>query len=124
VARKRTKAQYARLFDDPSTLFGKGTKVLLYPNGEPEIWIQNALGQGFRITANNGPAGFGVTVSQFAGSPVATLAAMCNSEPINADIDGIAAVSLTQYNSDEWSQQFKKWYQGESEYPGLKPVED
>ncbi len=118
--RRSTKAAYARLFDDPSALFGEGTQVTFYPNGEPEIWIQGPKGHGFRIKASSGRAGFGLSIDTFIGGPVTTLHAMANGEEVTEDVDRISGVSLTQYNGDEWSQAFKRWYAHEGEYPGDK----
>lgn len=116
---RRTKAQYARLFDDPSALFGPGTKVTLYPNGEPEIWIQSADGcKGYRIRCGGGgPAGFGVTVGGFALGPVTSFSGNTpDNQPTNGDVDNFG-LELCQYNRDERSQAYKRWYKGEGGYP-------
>jgi len=122
--RRRTKAAYARLFDDPYSLF-PGVKVTLFPNGEPEIWLDMGEGRGFRVTAANGPAAAGITVESLHGvvpTDVAGAGADYRPEPCN---DGLVRprIEVLQYRPDPWSQAFRAWVRGEAAYPGEKPEE-
>ena len=113
---RRTKARYSKLFDDPTTLF-PGCEVILFPNGEPEIWIRTThSGSGaVRIRANHGPAGLMVDVQRFALATV----------PLTVfEHDAGADVQIVQYHSDPWSQAFKAWAQKKGPYPGPKPPAD
>lgn len=111
----RTKQQYLELFDNPNYLFGQGTKVILFPNGVHEIWIQNLNGtKGFSISASEGPVGFAVTVKTFAGTPDATLLNTIAADYSSINVDGVRETSLVQYNIDEKSQAFKRWYMADS----------
>lgn len=124
MSRRRTKAAYLRLYDDPTSLFpvGKECKpvsVTLFPNGEGEIWIQGSGGKGFRITASEGPAGLGLRISQFVGAPPMTIMGNIPADfhVVDADYDAVPSlpdaseISITQYNRDERSQAFREAYQ-------------
>lgn len=112
----RTKTDYTRLFENPASLFGPGTRVALFPNGQPEIWITDTAGiKGVRITrAGNGPAGFGLEIASFAGTPDLTLCA--DNVPDGKPVDA-RWLSLCQYNHDERSQAFKAWYADSANKP-------
>lgn len=115
----RTKAAYAELHDDPSALFGPGTKTILFPNGEPVIWIKAADGiRGARITAGQGPAGFMVTVEPI--GPAADVFADSDAETVRSVS---RRVEVLQYHDDAWSQAFRLWTMGSGAYPGEKSTE-
>ncbi len=115
--KRRLQKSYVELFRDPSTLF-ETARVMLFPNGEPEIWIQGSGGKGFRIVAGEGPAGLSLQISTFIGSPPITISgnAAVTYDPIT-DIADARHVSLCQYNGDDRSMAFKEWYQGRAEHP-------
>lgn len=94
-----------------------GCKVRICPNMENEIWIQDERGHGFRITAGAGPAGLRVTVGRFVGGNPITIGGNEHSteEPFSGP--DMSQVSLCQYNQDERSQAFKRWYQDPENNP-------
>lgn len=110
---KRTKKQYTELYNNPEALF-TGVQTIMWPNGVPEIWFKNAQGYGFRVHVGNGPAGIGITVSRFVGTPGLSISG--NTVEDDAPFIGpdMQEISLTQYKPDEKSQQFKKWYQSDA----------
>lgn len=119
--KKRTKKAYLDLYDNPFALFGRdeetgrGAKVLLYPNGCREIWIQNANGsKSFSIVASEGPAGFSLTIKPAVGTPDATLLGAISPDYKPVNVDGLRDISICQYNSDYRSQLFKRWYMADS----------
>lgn len=117
---RRTKKQYQELFSDPSKLF-EGCNVVLWPNGTPEIWITSKTDGrfGVRLKASHGPAGFGITVTAI-GQKM-TIADDYGDAPAILGQES-REVALTQYHDDDWSQQFKAWYQGKADHPGQKPT--
>lgn len=71
---RRTKKSYAHLYDDPSALFGDGTEVILYPNGEPgTIWVKGPHGTGIEFRASAGPYGLSWRVHTFVGASPMTV---------------------------------------------------
>jgi len=112
IGRKRTKAAYLRLYDDPTLLDGsyipnakQRAAVTLFPNGEPEVWVTTDGGSdGFRVMFSAGPYGLSVTVRRFIGTE--PLAVTDNGE-------GSGEVNVCQYRPDERSQAFKRWYLNE-----------
>jgi hypothetical protein len=123
---KRTKTAYAGLYDNPQALF-PGVDMLMWPNGEPEIWFKDKRGYGFRVRVSSGPVGLGMTVSRFTATPGLTL----NGNQNDGDMTCYSGpdmyeVSLTQYMPDEYSQAFRRWYQadmGEREHGVKHPSE-
>ncbi len=107
--RKRTKRAYAELFDNPGLMFGPHAQVTLFPNGQHEIWIKSQLGT-FRITAGNGPAGFGITVSSAVGDPLTVAGVTDRKTYSETQHDDVWEVRLTQPHADAYSQQFARWY--------------
>lgn len=109
------KADYARLFDDPGALF-RDCKVTLFPNGEPEIWIQSGDGLGVRVRASNGKAGLGVEVRTFIGAP--GLDAFPDMAT-RIDVRDARGIDIVQYRGDDASQAFRRWYHHDegAEYP-------
>lgn len=106
--KKRTKKQYQELFDNPSALFGDA-EVLLFPNGESEIWIRDKVGKlGMRLRASRGPAGLRVELTSFPGTP-------------KMDVFGDTSnFEIVQYDGSKWSEDFRAWYRGEGPHPGEK----
>lgn len=120
--RKRTKVAYDRLFDDPSSMFGS-CRVILFPNGEPEIWIQSPDGRrSFAIRASDGPAGLGLTIARHGGPEIVVHGNRADDEwtpfPEKGSADvALREVSLTQYKDDLRSQRFREWYGGRGSHP-------
>lgn len=142
MARKRKafKADYSRLFDDPSALFGPETRVTLWPNGEPAIWLTDRNGYtGIEIKFSVGNAGAGVELRHFVGTPVLSVTPLDlragRDLPAEADHFDATHVSLTQHYPDAYAQAFKAWYTSDviagthahsAPYPadiGLTPIE-
>jgi hypothetical protein len=111
---KHTKKQYTELFDNPKALF-QNVKTTLWPNGVPEIWFSNDQGYGFRVAVSNGPAGMGITISRFIGTPGLTISGNQADSGWSSFIGpDMQEVSLTQYKPDDQSQAFKRWYQSDA----------
>jgi len=107
---RRTKKQYAELFDNPSALFN-GAQVILWPNGQPEIWIRSADGnRAIKITARDGNAGLGLTISRFACSEPLTATGNLHHDSAVANQQDFEEITVCQYRTDEQSQAFKRWY--------------
>jgi hypothetical protein len=113
---RRTKAAYQELFEDPTSMF-EGVKVTLFPNGEPEIWLQSADGRhGVKIHASRGDAGFGVSVESFVGTkPITTFAGVTKGEGRDAD-----RVEMVQYDSTPYAAAFRAWIEYRGPSPGRK----
>lgn len=103
---KRTKRAYVDLYDHPGILFS-GCETILFPNGEPEIWIRSADHKhGFRIRADRGPYGLGISVS-----PFATFEILNNDDPdIVSRDEGLGGTSVVSYDPDPKAQAYKRWY--------------
>lgn len=116
---KRTKKLYRDLFDNPSAMFGEGVEVILFPNGENEIWIKNKAGHGFRVKAGIGKAGFSVTVRDFVGSARGdySVARVSDSKYDGTTIKDAREVSFTKYNQTDHALAFSNWYDGNGPYP-------
>jgi hypothetical protein len=99
MSRRRTLKKYETLYRDRTSLF-PNVETVLWPNGKPEIWFKTPDGLGFRVRVSNGPAGLGVNVQSFVGTPNMSDAYG------NDDFD----VELCQYRQDARSQAFKRWY--------------
>ena len=109
--KKRTKKAYEALFDDPKTLF-EGVEVFLFPNGEREILVRDAKrGHAMRIKVSVGEAGLGLTVQR---TTFGTALSVCGNREGDYEFvrleDDAAELTITQYNGDERSQAFKRWY--------------
>ena len=109
MARRRTLKRYVELYRNPQAMYPGNAigahgpvSVTLYPNGEPEIWIQTPDGLGVRIHAGNGPAGLGLQISRFVGTP-----------DVDSLPDALGGVELCQYRQDARSQAFRRWYRQE-----------
>lgn len=121
MARKRTKKQYANLFDNPRALFhggpdDTGVSVTLWPNGEREIWLRDDNGRGgVRITASRGPVGMGIRISKFVGTGPLTVRAYGDdySDATNAPSFDAREIDMVFYDQTEKAQAFKRWYDGE-----------
>jgi len=110
-ARRRLLRQYVDLYHDPTRLFSHGpveggvsyvgpVETILYPNGEPVIWFKTPDGLGLRLTVSNGPAGLGIHLDAFTGTPELTIAS-----PNSRHLE------LCQYRQDDRSQAYRRWYQ-------------
>lgn len=120
--KRRTKAQHARLFDDPYSMF-EGVRVSLFNGRDNEMWFQTDDGYGFAITVNKGPVGIGYEVRAFVGTPKITAwggyvvdeSAPRGHRNLWHDDTQVGGV---QYFKTERADQFKAWYAGETaEYP-------
>lgn len=99
--RKRTKRAYLRLFDAPDYLFGRGTRTIVFPNGEREIWISNHNGTAsFKIRASDGPAGFSITVLSTVGALPADAHVLRQSDYQTEMTTGAREVSMIAYYPD------------------------
>lgn len=106
--KRRTKRAYLQLFDQPEYLFGRGTKTIIFPNGEREIWIKNSDGtKGFCVRASDGAAGFSIRIRQFGQSDTLVSSDWMPSDRAFTMPPELECVS---YYSDPYAQQFKKWY--------------
>lgn len=122
---RRTKKAYEGLFDDPTTLF-PGCKVVLYPNGQPEIWIEptGGSGYGFKITAGNGPAGVSVRVDPMGiGGPAMHLHGNLEGDwavypPKGTEAPAFRTADFVRYHNTDYARAHKAWYEGRGEYPG------
>lgn len=109
--RKRTKRAYARLFDLPAYLFGRGTRTTIFPNGEREIWIANAEGTiSFKIRASDGPAGLGITITSAVGTLPADAHVVRRSDYVTQITSDVREVTFVAHYQDAYAQQFRKWY--------------
>ncbi len=118
---RRTKTAYAELFDNKRALFPK-CDVTLFPNGTREIWI-TAGNHGLRITAGEGPAGLGIQIRRFVGGAPLSVSGNLSPDSAPMGVQDCEEITVTQYNSDDHSQAFKRWY-ADSEnnpYPGDFP---
>lgn len=120
------KKDYAHLYDNPYALFpgtgheaSRGAKVILWPNGQPAIWIQDDRGHGVEITAGAGPAGFGLHIRSFIGGNGITVSGNLADQHLTPHREPVdyKYIELTQYNLDEPSQAFKAWYMADHDDP-------
>jgi hypothetical protein len=119
---RRLKKHYTALHDDPGLLF-PGCEVLLYPNGQPEIWIRTPDGKhSVKITASRGPVGMRISVNRFPGTaPITTTGNLSSDSEIMPQVDA-AEVSMCQYDNTQRAEDFKAWYgtqgtENEAPYP-------
>lgn len=83
-----------------------GVQMTLFPNGEEgDIWVSDGP-LGFKIRVRKGSMGLSVEIQKHAGT-------------MNLTVNGedVAQVTVTQYNYDDKSQAFKRWYQLDSVAP-------
>lgn len=115
--KKRTKKAYAKLHDDPASLFSD-VNVTLFPNGEREIWIQDEEGRGFRIRAGKGPAGVGLQISRFVlASPVGLSVSgnrVGDYERVRLE-DDAAELEIVQHYDTDHAQAHRRWYRATPE---------
>ena len=118
---RRYKADYERLYDDPTALFGSGVETILWPNGAPQIWIRDTRGSGVRIQASAGPQGICLFLRRFTGGAPLTVF-----RPVEMGKDGRPKpgrgydeydyLEVTQYLPG--SEAFRDWYAGLGPHPG------
>ena len=105
---KRTKKHYTELFDNPGALL-KDASVILWPNGQPVIWIRDGeSGRGFEIKAGKGRVGFSVTVRAIGP------AAACHVADPNYQVTvppDAREVTLCQYDDTDHARAFRAWYE-------------
>lgn len=102
--RRRTKAQYARLFDDPTRLF-PNVETILFPNGKPEIWFKARDGRlSICLEVSVGPYGMGINMRRHVGTEPITVF-----HGTNAYSD-LEYAELCQYLPHPTSQRFKEHY--------------
>lgn len=116
--KKRTKKRYMELFDNSMSLFpphgqeSKGVAVILFPNGENEIWLKTEDGKhGVCLTASCGKAGMGITIRTFPYGKDLTVRSY-NRQYGNAHptVEDVREVCVTSYNDDPHSRAFSRWY--------------
>lgn len=126
MARKRrTKKAYAELYDDPTKLF-KGCEVILFPNGEPEIWVKSTTYPFHQVvvTGGRGPAGMGLHLRRSIGSAPLTVSGNLDDTewnvhpPKGEQAPDYYQVEITQLDPSPFAQAHRAWYEGRGEYPG------
>lgn len=110
IRKRRTKKAYQDLHDDP-TLLLRNCEVILYPNGENEIWVRSKdWRRGFKITGGDGPAGLMLDISSFTGSgPLSATGNLADEHWTPSGMTDFKHLSVVQYRDDDWSQRFKAW---------------
>ena len=103
--KKRTKKLYTDLYDNPRAMFPGGTgndtgvEVILYPNGQPVIWLRSGL-HSLSLTASRGPHGLGVHISSQVGST-----------PLTVRKEGSSSFChITQYDDTPNAAAYSRWY--------------
>lgn len=107
MSKRRTKKAYANLYDHPKSLFGggpdnTGVDVILWPNGEPEMWLQTRI-HSVRITASRGPYGMNINIQAHAGCAPLSI------QP-NSTEDGSKScreVDITLYDDNDKARAFQ-----------------
>lgn len=112
---KRTLKAYTDLYRNPGLLSNseqERAQVILFPNGEREIWIKSDDGTlGIRMTVSNGPAGLGVCMSSFIGTPPLTVGGnLADGACTPAGGEDYRHLEICAYRLDEKSQAFKARY--------------
>lgn len=114
--KKRTKKLYAELHDDPRTLF-PGCEVILFPNGQPEIWIKADNGRfGITIEVSKGPVGMGVRIRKHVGTRHLTV---WKDSPGKIEAEYL---EMVQDDGSEYAAAHNEWYCNSkgTEYPGAR----
>jgi hypothetical protein len=128
---RRYKIDYARLYDNPNGLFD-GVDVVLYPNGQPAIWLrdnrgaeysQTDFGQpvgayrpknlGVEIIARRGPMGLGLEIRSFVGAPGLTVGGneTGNTAPFGPDVE-LSHIEICQYDNNPTARAYRQAYIG------------
>jgi len=105
---KRTKKKYNDLFDNPELIF-KDCELIIFPNGQDEIWIKekNGTGKGFRISASRGKYGIRLSISSFIGTGNFNVFPYYAEEK---DSFSDNMISLCHYDDNEKALEYKKHY--------------
>lgn len=108
---RRTKKQYADLFDNPDKLF-PGCNVILFPNAEPgELYIISTDGaRGFCVKAGDGPNGLRLEITR--KNPVTPpMTVSGNNAWENGPIAPIDAsyLEIIEYRTTPYAKAFKTW---------------
>ncbi len=116
--RKSSRAEYARMYDDPTRVFNvPELETLLAPNGAHEIWIrsQGQMGLGVRVTASIGPHGFRLHVEPIGFEhPISVFGLEDRTESrFPTDLPDARSVELVIYRNTPAAQEFKDWCKGE-----------
>lgn len=120
---RRTKRKYMELFDDPTTL-GSNCQVILFPNGQPELWVKSLDGRrGMTLRFGDGPAGLMVGVQRHLFTAGMTIGGNLSPDyevypPKGESRPDFADLSIVQYKPDDWSQLFRAWCEGRADHPG------
>ena len=124
--KKRTKKAYADLYDNPAAIAEGSAQVILFPNGQKEIFIRTADDrQGFRLTVGQGPAGLSITLSPFTFSPPLSVTGnLANADATPSYSGDFRDLEVCQYFPDPWSQAFKAHYCNGAPHPGARPEYD
>ena len=110
--KKRTKKLYTELYDHPNAMFpggptNAGVEVILYPNGQPEIWLRSGL-HSLKLTASRGPYGLGVSITSHVGSTPLTVR------------KGGYYCNITQYDATPKAAAYSRWYDGKETEADLR----
>jgi hypothetical protein len=110
-----------------------GTQVVIYPNGQEEIWILppaniswvNAGKYGIRVRPHGlGKAGFGMEVSRMAfRQPIVAFGVGEDGScypPKGEPSPDLWSLELVQYDTTDLAREFRAWYEGRGPYPGLE----
>jgi hypothetical protein len=103
--------KFMDLMNDPTSYFGKGTRLILFPNDRNEIWIGDQNGQlGIKITASAGPRGLGITITPHVGTPVVTVSGNDATESNSVGPNDMRYIELVQFKTwDAKSMAYKNW---------------
>jgi hypothetical protein len=107
-----------------------GVQVVLYPNGEEEIWILppaniswvDAGKYGIRLRPHGlGKAGFGLGVSRMAfRQPIVAFGVKEDGDPYPPKGEvapDLWCLELVQYDTTPEAREFRAWYEGRGPYP-------
>lgn len=123
MARRQTKVDLARLFDDPTHIF-KTCEVIVFPDGHPSILVRSKDGvRSFRITPREGPAGLSLSIDRAVNGPAMTASGNLADENWTASgLTDYARLDIVQYKPDAYSQAFRKWCEDtkNTPYPGTR----
>ena len=114
---RRTLKAYTDLYHNPESMV-PGVHVVLFPGGKPEIWITDGVASkhGLRLHVGKGKAGLSLTIDRliYGATPLTVRSIDEDYQPVGPErLDGVREVTIVQYNADERSQAFNRWYSGE-----------
>lgn len=120
---KRTKKQYLHLYDNPGAIVAGNVEhgpaqVILFPNGQKELWIKGPNGYGFKLEVSVGPQGISAHMSAFTGTPGLTVSGNADPDckPVHLE-ETVRYMSVCQYFSTPEAAAFRDWYLHSGKYP-------